>query len=60
MITLTNEENKSYEEQEACYIFNGKFCVDYKMMKFMKIEERLKITVIVLGNIQELLIALAI
>ena len=28
MITLTNEENKSYEEQEACYIFNEKFCAD--------------------------------
>ena len=28
MITLTNEENKSYEEQEACYICNEKFCAN--------------------------------
>ena len=27
-ITLTNEENKSYEEQEACYICNEKFCAN--------------------------------
>ena len=28
MITLTNEENNSYEEQEACFICNEKFCMD--------------------------------
>ena len=28
MITLTNEENNSYEEQEACFIRNEKFCMD--------------------------------
>ena len=28
MITLTNEENKSYEKQDACYICNEKFCMD--------------------------------
>ena len=28
MMTLTNEQNKFYEEQEACYIYNEKFCMD--------------------------------
>ena len=28
MIPLTDEENKSYEEQEACHICIGKFCTD--------------------------------
>ena len=28
MISLTKEENKSYEEQEACHICEGKFCTD--------------------------------
>ena len=28
MIPLTDEENKSYEEQEACHICIGKFCMD--------------------------------
>ena len=28
MIPLTNEENKSYKEQEACHICEEKFCMD--------------------------------
>ena len=28
MIMLTNEENKSYEEQEECHICKEKFCMD--------------------------------
>ena len=28
MITLTNEENKSHEEQETCHICEEKFCMD--------------------------------
>ena len=28
MIPLTKEENKSYEDQEACHICEGKFCAD--------------------------------
>ena len=28
MIPLTYEENKSYEEQEACHICEEKFCMD--------------------------------
>ena len=27
-MTLTNEQNKFHEEQEACYICNEKFCMD--------------------------------
>ena len=59
MIKVTNEENKSYEKQEACYICNEKFCMDQND-KIIKIEERLKITVIILGNLEELPIAFAI
>ena len=41
MIPLTKEENKSYEEQEACHICEGKFCTDeddenYKNRKMVK------------------------
>ena len=28
MIVLTDEENKSYEEQEVCHICKKKFCTD--------------------------------
>ena len=28
MIPLTDEENKSYEEYEVCYICTEKFCTD--------------------------------
>ena len=28
MILLTDEENKSYEEQEVCHICKKKFCTD--------------------------------
>ena len=55
MILLTYEENKSYKEQETCHISKGKFCMD-KMMKIIKIEKRLKITVITQENLEELLI----
>ena len=41
MIPLTDEDNKSYEEQEACDIWEGKFCTDeddenYKNRKKVK------------------------
>ena len=57
MIPLTDEENKSYEEREVCHICIETFCVDMKMMKIIKIEKRLKITVITQENLEELLIA---
>ena len=56
MIPLTDEENKSYEEREVCHICIETFCVDMKMMKIIKIEKRLKITVITQENLEELLI----
>ena len=56
MIPLTYEENKSYKEQEACHICEKKFGVD-KMMKIIKIKERLRIIVIIQENLEELLIA---
>ena len=49
---LTNEENRSYEEQEACQYAKKSF-VRMKMMKVVKIEERLKITVITQENLKE-------
>ena len=41
MIPLIYEENKSYEEEEACHICEGKFCTDehdqnYKNRKKVK------------------------
>ena len=41
MIPLTYEENKSYEEQEECHIYEGNFCTDeddenYKNRKKVK------------------------
>ena len=60
MIPLTDEKNRSYEEQEVCHICQKKFCMDEHDMKIMKIEERLKITVITRENLEELLIRIAI
>ena len=40
MIPLTDEKNRSYEEQEVCHICQKKFCMDEHDMKVMKIEER--------------------
>ena len=38
MITLTNEKNKYYEEEEACHICEEDFCVneDYENYKDKK------------------------
>ena len=52
MIPLTYEENKSYKEQEACHICEKSFV----WIKMMKIKERLKTTVIIQENFEELLI----
>ena len=49
---ITNEENRSYKEQEACQYAKKSF-VRMKMMKVVKIEERLKITVITQENLKE-------
>ena len=55
MIPLTYEENKSYKEQEACHICKEKI-LWIKMMKIIEIKERLKTTVIIQENVEELLI----
>ena len=36
MIPLTYEENKSYEEQEACHIYEEKFCMDKDDKNYLK------------------------
>ena len=52
MIPLTKEENKSYEEQETCYIYKQKFCMDKNDEDYIN---RLKI--FIRENLEELLIA---
>ena len=59
VILLTEDENKSYKEQEICHICHESF-VRMNMMKIIKIEERLKIYAITLGNLEKLPIAFAI
>ena len=58
MIPLTDEENKYYEEQEACNICTEKFCMNEDDENY-KNKKRLKITVITPGNLEELLIVFA-
>ena len=36
MIPLTYEENKSYEEQEACHIYEENFCMDKDDKNYLK------------------------
>ena len=52
MIPLTKEENKSYEEQETCYICEQKFRMDKNDEDYIN---RLKI--FIRENLEELLIA---
>ena len=59
MMSLTDEENRSYEEQEV-FIYVRKSFVWMNMMKILKIKKRLKITVITQENLEELPIAIAI
>ena len=56
MIPQIYEENKSYKEQEACHICEGKFCMDKNDQNY-KNKKQLKITVITQENLEELLIA---
>ena len=67
MIPLSEEQNKSYEEQETCCICKKKFCLDEndenenneKDEKFIKYK-KVKIIVITPGNLEEVLLAIAI
>ena len=55
MMSLTDEENRSYEEQEVCHICKKKSCTDEHDENY-KNQKRLKITVITQENLEELLI----
>ena len=59
MMPLTDEENRSYEDQEV-FIYVRKSFVWMNMMKILKIKKRLKITVITQENLEELPIAIEI
>ena len=67
MIPLSEEENKSYEEQDVCYICKKKFILIktmkmriMKTMQNLKSIEKLKIIVITSGNLEKLLIGITI
>ena len=56
MIPLTNKENKSCKEKSKRHAIHAKKSfVQIKMMKIIKIKERLKIIVITQENLEELL-----
>ena len=55
IMPLTYEENKSYKEQEACHIYEEKFCVDKDDENYIN-RKRLKVFVIAKENLEELLI----
>ena len=59
MIQLTKEEKRSYKKRKHV-IYVKKSFVTIKMMKIILIEKRLKITVIIQENLEELLIVNAI
>ena len=59
IIPFTYKKNRLYKEQEARCICEEKFCW-IKMMKIIKIKQRLKINVITQENLEELLITNAI
>ena len=42
MIPLTDNENKSYEEQEKCHICQKEFCYDKNKKKKFKIYQKLR------------------
>ena len=62
MIPLTDNENKSYEEQEKCHICQKEFCYDKnkKKKRNLKYTKKLEIIVIIQENLEELLTALVI
>ena len=60
MIPLTDNENKFYEEQKECHIFEKEFCYDKNEKKNLKYTKKLEIIVIIQENLEEQLIAFAI
>ena len=59
MIPLTDEETKSYEEQNVCHICKKEFYYDENKEKEIKLYQKSKIIVITLKNLEELLIVFA-
>ena len=59
VMPLTYEENKSYEDQDACNICEGKFCMDEDDENY-KNSKKVKDTAIIQGNLEKLLIAFGI
>ena len=60
MIPLTDNENKFYEEPEECHICQKEFCYDENEKTSLNYTKKLEITVIILQNLEELLIAFVI
>ena len=61
MILLTDDENKSYEEQEVCHVSREEFFCMIKVREInLNYTKKLKITVITPENLEELLITFAI
>ena len=67
IIPLTDEENKSCEEQKVCHTCKKKYerimkmrIMKMRMIKNLKSIKKLKITVMTPENLEELLIAFAI
>ena len=60
MIPLTNNENKFYEEQKECHIYQKEFCYDKNEKRYLKYTKKLEIIVIIPENLEEQLIAFAI
>ena len=39
MISLTDEENKSYKKQKVCYVFKKGFSIDDNNKKYQKVSD---------------------
>ena len=56
MISITDEDNKSFKGQKACNICNGGFCYGKNKKKSLNCTKKSEISVITLENLEELLI----
>ena len=60
IIPLTDNENRSYEKQEKCHIFQKEFFYDKNKKRNLNYTKKLEIIVIIQENLEELLIAFVI
>ena len=60
MMTLTDNENKFYEEQKECHICQKEFFYNKNEKRTLKYTKKLEIIVIIQENLEELLIAFVI